>query len=297
MRISHTGIYILFVFIIISTIFIHAEGHFDYQGYSKYLSDKAYLRFRTEPVSATFMFLSGLFGSADILYISGPVVYCFAIYKLFTTKSIKFFSALLLVLNPITVVMFLVPRNMIAIGMFTLLLSTQYRHRKLIYLVLAFLSHNLSGLASLFSLFYVKSRFAWRVIFVAICFIIIDYMLSGFFEGMRMNYKEVVDGSTGERRGLLRLMFFILFSVFFMAISVFYGKKSNFIDASLLIIFSFWLLWITPYANRLVSILILAFLTNIAISQREQFEAVSKVFLGPCVMMFVYGVYYGKWGY
>jgi hypothetical protein len=122
-------------------------------------------------------------------------------------------------------------------------------------------------------------------------------MLTGFFEGMRLNYKQAADEAPDDTRGYLRLVFFILFFSIYSLLTFFFDRKSSFFEAILVTVFSCFLLWVTPFANRLVSILILFFWMDLAMRQKAEFEAVSKLFLGPSLVLFVYGVYSARWGY
>jgi hypothetical protein len=291
---SYISLFALTVFVA-STFFLSysIESFFDFDRYESYITNgSALVRFRMEPISAISMYFWGRLGLGAFSYHLLIWIFFGIVCYVMAKKSGCYFWEflfLLLVFNPASMILLQTPRFLLGF-IFFLVALLQNGFRRLLFLLLAFFSHNLLGLYAFFISFTMKFRLKTQFFFFVIGLISIYFLLK-FGSSQFSSY--IVDQ---HDRGWGRLMLFtITLPIYFLQKKL---KNKEAIYVIFLSMLSFVLFTITPYTHRILTIN--TFLLFVLIfQQRRSFS--SFLFLIACFIFnytsFIYIIFMGKYGF
>jgi hypothetical protein len=235
----------IFIYIILSVLILSKVNYFpDYANYDQYITNgTAGLRFSFEPVNAFLMTsMHNLNFSAKEYYWLVWVISSFFLFLIpFIYGKRYFIFSIFLLLNPINIVMFQTPRQFLAYSFFVFALMLSMKI-KILFLVLAILSHTISGFLSLYIVFLMQFRKLFFSLSLLFGLILLVYFTTNIY---------TVYSADEIQRGIGRL---ILFSIFILA-TLFLAYKKNVKDLFALISILLFVLLsykITPYAGRIL---------------------------------------------
>jgi hypothetical protein len=283
----------LLIYIVLS-YFVLSNVHYfpDYNTYDNYIvQGTAGLRFSEEPLSAYLMMIvHDLNYGAEIYYISLWIISSLLLFitmHLLYGKRYLVFSTLIM-LNPISIIIFQTPRQFLSYILFVLALIVSFR-LKIILAFLALFAHTISGLFSFFLLFIISKK---KVFFSFLLFsgLIFIYLLAT----NRYSFYLIDDGI---QRGLGRLYLFLIFNLTLIFLS-FKKHKANILLLLSIFVFTLGTYSITPYAGRLVPYLFtILLLYAFSIFNKKDSVYILHLIFMIYLLISAYIVVGGKFGY
>ncbi|WP_462177881.1 hypothetical protein [Pseudoalteromonas gelatinilytica] len=276
------------------TIQNNVYSFFDYDGYQMYIEANglAMVRFSKEIISASIMdILSKLKLSAWHYYFICNLSFIASSY-IVTRKAgnLKNLIFLLLVINPITFIMYLTPRQTMSIAFSLLAFSTNRFYLKIAIFIFATLTHTASGIISLIFFFIFNSTFKFSLMFMLGFFAIFSMVMSGIIP---TKYAYVYTEEISNDRGWGRLMYFLIFTSFLMFLNK--SKECGIAFLSALLIIGLHI--IAPVGGRLLYIV----LPLLLLSYKNLYYTLNYViflfFVVINIILCSFIVYSGSYGY
>lgn len=289
---------LIFSLIFILIFFLRIRNTPDFTGYGKYvLMEGALERFSNEPVAAIILGISGLLGSLEIFFLSGVVLYMFAIWRLMRQRhfySLPFFINS--VCNPFTLIMFYVPRNSLAVSFGLLLLSTDNKYSRAIIHLISFFSHNFVSFVNFLTVKYVRSYLYTRIIIVAIFLIGLYATTGGLMSGTRFDLSHYANAGS-EVRGVTRNYYFLSVVLLTLLLQVIYNNFRVDVGFFVLSIASCYMLFLNPFSNRIAISFYIFYFSAYYCSDNFAYKTLNIFILPISLFLFVFVLVFGNYGY